>query len=124
MYYRRKEAPVMDADNFKDFAKEMAEYITNYMENIRDRWAKTTRHIIERMFDEYIKRYSLYTRRVIRFNFVNFGARTSFINFQTSVAYGGAGLHETPFTVRSAAEPRRMEGYYGRHREGDNARCK
>lgn len=29
----------MDSDNFKDFAKEMAEYITNYMENIRDRWA-------------------------------------------------------------------------------------
>lgn len=27
----------MDADNFKNFAKEMAEYITNYMENIRDR---------------------------------------------------------------------------------------
>lgn len=27
----------MDSDSFKDFAKEMAEYITNYLENIRDR---------------------------------------------------------------------------------------
>lgn len=28
----------MDPDSFKDFAKDMAEYITNYLENIRDRW--------------------------------------------------------------------------------------
>ena len=28
----------MDSDSFKDFAKEMVEYITNYLENIRDRW--------------------------------------------------------------------------------------
>lgn len=28
----------MDPDAFKEFAKEMAEYITNYLENIRDRW--------------------------------------------------------------------------------------
>ncbi|XP_018368357.1 PREDICTED: aromatic-L-amino-acid decarboxylase-like [Trachymyrmex cornetzi] len=27
----------MDPDSFKDYAKEMAEYITNYLENIRDR---------------------------------------------------------------------------------------
>lgn len=27
----------MDPDSFKDYAKDMAEYITNYLENIRDR---------------------------------------------------------------------------------------
>lgn len=27
----------MDPDSFKDYAKEMAEYITDYLENIRDR---------------------------------------------------------------------------------------
>lgn len=27
----------MDPDSFKDFAKEMTEFITNYLENIRDR---------------------------------------------------------------------------------------
>jgi len=27
----------MDPDSFKEYAKEMAEYITNYLENIRDR---------------------------------------------------------------------------------------
>ncbi|RLU16936.1 hypothetical protein DMN91_011005 [Ooceraea biroi] len=27
----------MDPDNFKDYAKDMAEYITTYLENIRDR---------------------------------------------------------------------------------------
>lgn len=28
----------MDSDTFKDFAKEMVEYITDYLENIRDRY--------------------------------------------------------------------------------------
>lgn len=28
----------MEAPEFKDFAKEMVEYIANYLENIRDRW--------------------------------------------------------------------------------------
>lgn len=28
----------MDPEHFKDFAKEMAAYIVNYLENIRDRW--------------------------------------------------------------------------------------
>jgi len=27
----------MDPDNFKDYAKDMAEYVTSYLENIRDR---------------------------------------------------------------------------------------
>lgn len=28
----------MEAPEFRDFAKEMVDYIANYLENIRDRW--------------------------------------------------------------------------------------
>lgn len=30
----------MDPESFKDFAKEMADFIANYLENIRDRWVR------------------------------------------------------------------------------------
>lgn len=30
----------MEAPEFKDFAKEMVDYIANYLENIRDRWGE------------------------------------------------------------------------------------
>lgn len=31
----------MEAPEFRDFAKEMVDYIANYLENIRDRWELT-----------------------------------------------------------------------------------
>lgn len=32
----------MEAPEFRDFAKEMVDYIANYLENIRDRWVTAT----------------------------------------------------------------------------------
>lgn len=40
----------MDPDNFKDFANEMAEYITNYIETIRDRYVKSYDAIIRKNY--------------------------------------------------------------------------
>lgn len=33
----------MEAPEFKDFAKEMVDYIANYLENIRDRWVDSVK---------------------------------------------------------------------------------
>lgn len=30
----------MEAKEFKEFARDMINYVTNYLENIRDRWVK------------------------------------------------------------------------------------
>lgn len=37
----------MEVKEFKEFAKEMVDYVANYLENIRDRWVEIFKGVVQ-----------------------------------------------------------------------------
>lgn len=93
----------------------MAEYVTNYLENIRDRYVND-----EEIALRAAKRLLRTCMSVINIARVN----VCVANFQEGLAYRRTGIHESTSTFRGTANSRSVERHYDRHRKSDNARCK